>query len=320
MVAVDPSGTLSTLLALKEIVSMYTTWLVQGLKALMFFFVLFIVFKYGHLHLGRPNEKAEYSNLSYFSMIVAGGMGPALLLNSVSEPLSHRQGNFYANAGYRSQDEVDMFAINLTVSNWGMMSWTHMTIIALCTALACHRFNLPKTIRSTLYPILGAYTWGWMGDVIDGQTIVVTLAGECYMSCVIAFQAVANLSYLGWIDPKSTNADIISLQCTVVWIIAAFSAGSVVSGLKGAIQFMARLGFAVGALLLSLVFVMEDTKFLLNLQVQEVGYYLQTSLFQLNFLTDAFGQLRKGSGRAIDGKAATFGWIHDGILFYQVFL
>ena len=48
----------------------------------------------------------------------------------------------------------------------------------------------------------------------------------------------------------------------------------------------------------------DNTKYLMNLQVQEVGYYLQWSMFQLNFWTDAFGQLRDGEGRATDGEAA----------------
>jgi hypothetical protein len=44
----------------------------------------------------------------------------------------------------------------------------------------------------------------------------------------------------------------------------------------------------------------------LNLQVQEVGTYFQYSIFQLNFWTDAFGQLREGSGRAVDDKSAHY--------------
>jgi BCCT, betaine/carnitine/choline family transporter len=61
---------------------------------------------------------------------------------------------------------------------------------------------------------------------------------------------------------------------------------------------MSNLAMGVGTLLLILVFFMDDTKFLLNVQVQEVGLYLQAGLFQLNLWTDAFGQLKEGSGRA----------------------
>jgi choline-glycine betaine transporter len=52
-------------------------------------------------------------------------------------------------------------------------------IVAIACGLASFRFGLPMTIRSTFYPILGEYCWGWMGDVIDGYSIVMTVAGVC---------------------------------------------------------------------------------------------------------------------------------------------
>jgi hypothetical protein len=48
---------------------------------------------------------------------------------------------------------------------------------------------------------------------------------------------------------------------------------------------------------------------------QEIGYYLQYSVLQLNFWTDAFSQLREGSGRAVDGHAGDIDWMPNWILF-----
>jgi len=67
-----------------------------------------------------------------------------------------------------------MYAINLTVNNWAVAGWAPYLVVAICMGLAGHRFGLPMTFRSCLYPILGEYTWGWIGDFIDGFTIVVT--------------------------------------------------------------------------------------------------------------------------------------------------
>jgi BCCT family betaine/carnitine transporter len=67
-----------------------------------------------------------------------------------------------------------MYAINLTVNNWAIAGWAPYLVVAICMGLAGHRFKLPLTFRSCLYPILQEYTWGWIGDVIDGFTIVVT--------------------------------------------------------------------------------------------------------------------------------------------------
>jgi choline/glycine/proline betaine transport protein len=67
-----------------------------------------------------------------------------------------------------------MYAINLTINNWAIAGWAPYLVVAICMGLAGHRFKLPLTFRSCLYPILREYTWGWIGDVIDGFTIVVT--------------------------------------------------------------------------------------------------------------------------------------------------
>jgi len=52
----------------------------------------------------------------HLSMRVAVAVG--LFFYGVSEPLWHQSSHWYANAGYHTQDEVDMFAINQTLFHW----------------------------------------------------------------------------------------------------------------------------------------------------------------------------------------------------------
>jgi hypothetical protein len=69
--------------------------------------------------------------------------------------------------------------------------------------------------------------------------------------------------------------------------------------------------------LLFLCLALERTNYILNLVVQSVGFYMQWSIFTLNFHTDAFGQLVEGEGRAIDGQAAP-AWFQDAwTVFYM---
>ena len=58
---------------------------------------------------------------------------------------------------------------------------------------------------------------------------------------------------------------------------------SVISGLDLGVKYLSLFAFFLGMLLLFLVFVMDNTKYLLNLTVQETGYYIQHSLIELNF-------------------------------------
>jgi choline-glycine betaine transporter len=122
---------------------------------------------------------------------------------------------------------------------------------------------------------------------------------------------------LGWVDKYSRPDYVTGIETTAVWVITIICTASAISGVHGGIRLLSVVAVCAGLLLLCTVFFLDDSKFLLNLIVQEFGYYFQTSVFLLNFWTDAFGQLREGSGRAIDGKAAETWWMDTWMVFYQ---
>ena len=106
-------------------------------------------------------------------------------------------------------------------------------------------------------------------------------------------------------------------QIVMVWIITFIATTSVVSGLDKGIKYLSLLGFCLGMVLLILIFCLDKTSYLLNLQIQSMGYYMQYSIFQLHFWTDAFGQLKAGEGRAVDDKAAEQWWMDSWTVFYS---
>jgi choline-glycine betaine transporter len=129
------------------------------------------------------------------------------------------------------------------------------------------------------------------------------MLGMCTVQITSGFVA------LGWIDDKLSEHEMLSIREPLLWTIALISIVSVFSGLHGGIKYLSLAAVSLAVLLGFLVFANDDSKFVLNLTVQAVGYHIQNSLFLLNFWTDAFGQLPEGSGRAVDGKAAEEGWM-----------
>ena len=70
-------------------------------------------------------------------------------------------------------------ALTITMYHWGFAAWSPYLMMAISGGLGAYCFGLPLTVRSSFYPILGKYTWGWIGDFIDGWSIVMTVAGVC---------------------------------------------------------------------------------------------------------------------------------------------
>jgi choline-glycine betaine transporter len=62
--------------------------------------------------------------------------------------------------------------------HYGFAGWSPYLIVGIAAGIAAYRFDMPLTIRSTMYEVFGAYTWGWIGDVVDGFSIVMTVAGK----------------------------------------------------------------------------------------------------------------------------------------------
>jgi choline-glycine betaine transporter len=186
--------------------------------------------------------------------------------------------------------------------------------VAVSISLASFRFKLPMTFRSGFYPILGEYTWGWMGDLIDGFSIVVTVAGVCTSLGLGAIQISTGLQRLGWVDDVLT--DLLDVQTVTIWIITLVATMSVMTGVDVGIKYLSIFAFSLGMILTFVVFMMDQSSYILNLMVQTFGYYLQTSIWQLPFHSDAFGQLREGEGRAIDGAAAATWWFDAWTIFY----
>ena len=208
-------------------------------------------------------------------MIFAAGVAVGIYLYGVSEPLYHRDSLFYPAAGYRSQDEIDMFAINQTVVHWGISGWIEYATVAVAMGLAHWRFDLPATFRSIFYPILGDYIYGWIGDVIDSSTIVLSIAGLCTSLGLGAIQIVEGFKYLGWTEDIASPSRLADLQNIVVWWVTILTGLSVMSGVNFGIKYLAIAAVFMGFSLLVVVFVMDDTKFILNLQVQEAGSFSQ---------------------------------------------
>jgi Cys-rich protein (TIGR01571 family) len=299
-------------------VTEHFTWLFIIANPTLTFFIIWLAFRFGNIKLGSdPDAKPEFSDASYFAMIFSAGVGIGLIFFGVSEPLLHQSSNYFSNAGYHNQDEVDQWSLLITINHWGVQaSWAKYLIMSISISLAAYRFDLPMTVRSAFYPILGEYTWGWIGDLIDGFSIVMTVAGICTSLGLGVLQMTVGLERLGWID-TNTDQDSSKNEIIIIWVVTIFATMSVISGLKVGIKTLAFVALGTSSAIMFLSFVMEDTMYLLNLIVQTTGMYLQYGMFQLTFWTDAFGSMQKGEGRAIDGTAAATWWMGGWTVFYS---
>ena len=314
---VEPDGALARMSIWRYLVSDAFCFFLIGTRIFFLFFAVYVVVKYGDIKMGGPDAVPDFDDFSYYAMLFAAGVENSLWYMSMVE--AFYQANFghrYVASGYRTQDELAIYGLTQVLSSWGLSGWTNYTPLAVAIGLAAHRFGLPLTLRAGLYPILGDYAWGWIGDCIDGLSVISTVIGICSSLALGVSQILEALRRLGWVSDDGTADDDTDTKLIIIAVVTLCATGSVVVGLEKGIKNLSNLALTCGFLLLFWVFAMEKTNYLLNLLIQVIGYYLQY-LIEWTTYTGAFAQLEVGEGRATDGLSSASWWMEEWATFFM---
>ena len=237
----------------------------------------------GRVRIGGTEAKADYTYLSWFSMLFAAGMGIGLMFFGVSEPLSHFGSSFggiavengvrtdWAPLGAAAGDAeaASRLAMAATVFHWSLHPWAIYAILALGLALFSFNKGLPLTVRSLFYPLLGERVWGWPGHIVDILAVLATLFGLATSLGFGAAQASAGLNFLFDV-PLGNNTQIL-----LVIGITAIALMSVVAGLDAGVKRLSEINMLLAVLLLVFVIAVGPTLAILGGFFKNLGAYLE---------------------------------------------
>lgn len=221
--------------------------------------------RYGSIRLGPDHAKPDYSNVSWFAMLFSAGMGIGLMFFGVAEPVMHFLAPPVAEGG---TVQAAREAMRLTFFHWGIHAWAIYAIVALILAFFSYRHNLPLTLRSALYPLIGDKINGPLGHAVDVFAVVGTLFGVATSLGYGVLQVNAGLNHLFPSIPVSVTTQIVLIVC-----ITALATASVASGLDRGVKFLSELNLGLAALLLLFVLLAGSTVALLQALVQNTGHY-----------------------------------------------
>ncbi|TRX56882.1 BCCT family transporter [Thalassomonas sp. M1454] len=242
------------------------SWFYVLTVAFIFFFVIFLgISRYGDIRLGPDHSTPDYSLSSWLSMLFAAGMGIGLMFFGVAEPLMHYLSPPTAETGSVAAVQE---AMKMTFFHWGLHAWAIYAIVALVLAYFSYRHNLPLTLRSALYPLIGDKIYQWPGHLVDIFAVVSTVFGIATSLGLGASQVNAGFGYLFGFDISTTN------QIIIMCLITSLAVVSVGTGLDKGIKKLSETNMVLAIILLLLIFVLGPTVFLLKAYLQNVGVYL----------------------------------------------
>jgi choline/glycine/proline betaine transport protein len=253
---------------------------ILAVSSLLIFLLGLALSRYGSIRLGADDSRPDYSNLTWFTMLFAAGIGTILMFWGVAEPVSHfANPPFDGVQGGTEQAATD--AMTIALYHFGLHTWTIFAMPGLAIGYFSYRHSLPMRISSLFYPILGERTfgpWGWAVDVI---AVLGTLFGVATSLGLGTLQLNSGLNYLfgvpsaGWV------------QVLLITVIASIAATSVALGLDKGVRRLSQVNILLAIVLLLFVFALGPTVFIAEGMVQSVGDYFD-ALPWLAFWTETF--------------------------------
>lgn len=234
---------------------------------------LFIAFsKLGKVRIGGVKAKPEFSNFSWYSMLISAGMGIGLMFWAVGEPLYHSEFTppIFDNANAATQ------SLATTFFHWGFHPWGIYALISLALAFFAYNKGLPLSLRSVFYPLLKDKIFGFWGDLIDILAVVACLFGLATSLGLGVQQINSGMNYLFGIEIS------VFTQVLLIAGITGIATLSVVSGIDKGVKFLSELNIKMAFVFMLIVFILGPTAFILKTFSNSLGLYLN------NFVQSAF--------------------------------
>ena len=276
-------------------------YFIFGVTAWLIMLLIVAFGPYGQVKLSRTDEPPEYSFVSWFTMLFAGGIGTILMFWGVAEPISHLSTPPRAGMDpYTPAAATE--AMNFSLYHLSLHTWAIFCLPGLAFAYFIHRYELPVRVSSVFYPLIGERIYGPLGRAIDIIAILGTLFGVAVSIGLGTSQIGAGLNALfGW----DNN---VLLQVIIVAVLTAVATTSIVRGLDKGVKLLSNINIGMAVVLMIFVFLFGGMSLFLMRQVFEtLGNYV-TALPELMLWNDALSPVTKDEGWGWQGGWTVFYW------------
>ncbi len=229
------------------------------------FVILVALGKTGNIRLGPDHSRPQFPMFSWAAMLFAAGIGVDLMFYSVLEPVTQ-----YYSPPQGSGESADAArqAVVWTLFHYGLTGWGMYALMGLAFGYFAYRFNLPLSIRSALYPIIGKRIKGAAGDAVDIAALLGTIFGVATSLGIGVVQINYGLHFLFNL-PQG-----VAVQAGLIVVSVVLATASAVSGVDKGIRRLSELNIYLALALLLYILVFGDTAFLFNGLVTNLGDYV----------------------------------------------
>lgn len=250
-------------------------YLVIGLGILVLSFYLACT-KYGDIILGEAGEKPKYSFFTWGSMMFTCGLAADILFYSFSEWVLYATDPHIAEMG-SIQDWAGVYPL----FHWSFIPWSFYLVLAVAFGFMLHvRHRNRQKYSEACRPILGQYTDGWGGRIIDMLAVFALLAGTATTFSVATPLMATLLSALFPIEMSRTTVNVFILIITCV--VYTYS---LLHGFKGISLLAKSCIYLFFGLIAFVLLFCGETRYILETGLSSFGRMVQ-NFIELSTYTD----------------------------------
>ena len=261
-----PDNAADTLAGIVAWVSKNFGWFYIVTATVAVLFMLYIaISRTGQIKLGPDHAKPQFGLFSWASMLFAAGIGIDLLFFSVAEPVAQYYG---PPTGDAETIEAARQAVVFTLFHYGVTGWALYALMGMAFGYFAYRLNMPLTIRSALYPIIGKRIHGPAGEAVEIAAMLGTVFGVATSLGIGVVQLNYGLRVLFGVDEST------SWQIALIVVAVSVAIASAVSGVDKGIRRLSELNVGLAICLMLYILGTGRTAFLFDALVMNVGEYV----------------------------------------------
>lgn len=223
---------------------------------------------YGRMKLGRPEDRPEFSNFSWFAMLFGSAIAAGIVFWGPAEPAYHFMSPPPYFGGEAKTAAAGANAMTYSFFHWGLSAWAIYAMLTIPLAHACYTKGLPFKFSSAFYYVLGDRVHGTWGKVLDIFAVFATLGGLATTTGLVALQLSSGLKFQYGVELGGGATYIIIAVLTALFTLAVYT------GIEKGVKLVGDLNMYIFVGMWFFVLVFGPTLFLINLTTNAMGQYL----------------------------------------------
>lgn len=255
-------------------------WLYQLVTIAMVVISVWVLFskKVGNVRIGGENAKPVMSKWNWFAVSLCSTIATGIVFWGVAEPITHYMNGIPGLVEGGGSRLSALYALSTCYMHWGLPLYASYTVFGIVIGVCVYNYGRPYSVSSGLYPLLGERSGGRLGSFVDLLSVFGIAGGVSASLGVASMQLGAGFGILANFTPTAKHWFILTVAIVVTFIASSYT------GVSRGMRWLSEKNAKIYILLLIYVFFCAQTKEVLAMSTESMGFFAQNWIVQNTYL------------------------------------